>query len=58
MEKLEHKELQTIEEYREWNKQKYREWYKKNKARKQEYSRNYYYNVIKKSKEETKEQDI
>ena len=58
MEKLEFKDIQTIEQYREWNKLKCREWYKKNKARKQEYSRNYYYNVIKKSKEETKEQDI
>ena len=52
MQNLEFKDIQTIEEYREWNKQKCREWYKKNKAKKQEYSRNYYCNVIKKAKEQ------
>ena len=57
MEKLEFKDKQTIEQYREWNKLKCREWYKKNKAKKQEYSRNYYCNVIKKAKEQAKKQD-
>ena len=57
MEKLEHKDIKTLEDYREWNKQKSKEWYRKNKARKQEYSRNYYCNVIKKAKEQAKKQD-
>lgn len=57
MEKLEFKDIQTFEEYREWNKIKCKEWYRKNKAKKQEYSRNYYCNVIKKAKEQAKKQD-
>ena len=52
MQKIEHKDIKTIEQYREWNRRKAREWYKNNKARKQEYARNYYYKVRNKSKEE------
>lgn len=43
MKKIEHKDIQTIDEYKAYKKQKAKEWYEKNKEKKQEYSRNYYY---------------
>ena len=41
---IKHKDITTLEEYREYNRLMYKEWYKRNKERKQEYQRNYYYN--------------
>ena len=41
----------ALEEYKEYNRQKAREWYKRNKEKKDQYSRDYYYNKLKKAKE-------
>ena len=51
MEKIQHKDIKTIEEYKEYKRQKAREWYLRNKEKKDQYSRDYYYNRIKKAKE-------
>ena len=48
---IQHKDIKTLEEYKEYNKQKAREWYLRNKEKKDQYSRDYYYNKIKKAKE-------
>ena len=51
MQQIQHKDIKTIEEYKEYKRQKAREWYKRNKERKDQYSKDYYYNKIKKAKE-------
>ena len=51
MKQIQYKDIQTLEEYREYNKQKAREWYQKNKEKKNQYSKDYYYNRLKKAKE-------
>lgn len=40
---IKYKDITTIEEYKEYNRKMYNEWYKKNRERKKEYQRNYYY---------------
>lgn len=53
MQQIQHKDIKTIEEYKEYKRQKAREWYKRNKERKDQYSRDYYYSRLKKAKETT-----
>lgn len=52
MKKIEHKDILTIEDYKAYKRQKAREWYLKNKEKKDQYSRDYYYNVTRKSNKE------
>ena len=51
MNKIQHKDIQTINDYKQYKKEKFREWYLRNKEKKDQYSRDYYYNKIKKAKE-------
>ena len=51
MNAIQHKDIQTIEEYKEYKRQKAREWYQRNKEKKDQYSRDYYYSKLKKAKE-------
>ena len=51
MGKIQHKDIKTIDEYKEYKRQKAREWYQRNKEKKDKYSKDYYYNRLKKAKE-------
>ena len=51
LKEIKYKDIQTLEEYKEYNRQKSREWYKRNKEKKDQYSKDYYYNRLKKAKE-------
>lgn len=43
MNTIEHKDIKTIDEYKAYKRQKAKQWYEKNKDKKKEYGRNYYY---------------
>lgn len=44
MELIKYSEIKTLEEYKQYNRQRYRLWYQANKEKKLQYNKDYYYN--------------